>query len=116
MESLKAHSDGGGKCMDCVKNISLLSPHDLLSAGCRLFVVLFITGLNSNLCTALTTHNITERENFIFLHPKNVTAHQTNEFLTGMYQFLITSKGQSAFASAKHSEGQLQTLQSLSVL
>jgi len=36
-------------------------------------------------------------------------------FLTGIHLLLVTSKGRSAFRSANHCQGQLQTPQSLSV-
>jgi hypothetical protein len=38
-----------------------------------------------------------------------------NVFLTGIHRLLFTNKGQSAFFSASHFQGQLQTPQSLCV-
>jgi hypothetical protein len=46
---------------------------------------------------------------------KNTTALQLDVFVTGIHRLLVTSKGRSAFPSTKNCQGQLQTLQSLSV-
>jgi hypothetical protein len=51
----------------------------------------------------------------VILHEQNTTALYANVFLTGIHWLLVTSIGQLAFPSANNCQGQLQTLQSLSV-
>jgi hypothetical protein len=47
---------------------------------------------------------------------KNVTAFQSNVFLSGIFGYGFASKGQSAFLSVNDPQAQLQTPQSISVL
>jgi hypothetical protein len=61
-----------------------------------------------------TAQNTTEN-NCIITHAQNTTTLKPNLFLTGMNPLLVTSKEESAFPSAKHSQGQLETPQSQTV-
>ena len=90
-ESLKTDDDGPivrGTHTDPVKNRMYLPLRDFF---------LFITSLKSNLCTALTTQNITE-DDCITWHAQNTTA---------LHRLTVTSKGRSPLASANHSQYQL---------
>ena len=64
--------------------------------------------------TILITHNTTQN-NCISSHAQNTTALQADVFFTGIHRLLVTNKERSAFPSADHCQGQLQTRQSLSV-
>jgi hypothetical protein len=59
IESHNAGDDGRGKRIDPVE-IGLLAFLDLSATGQHLLGVLFVTGVKSNLCTALTTQNTIE--------------------------------------------------------
>jgi len=59
------------------------SLRDLLSTGRHLLTVSFVTSLKSNLCTALTTRNITGNE-CINSHAQNTTVLLTHVFWTGI--------------------------------
>ena len=69
-----------------------------LVAICQVFS--FITRLNSNLCTALTTCNAIQY-NSIISHAQNTTTLQPNVLVTGLHRLLVTNKGRSALASTK---------------
>jgi hypothetical protein len=60
-----------------------------------------------------TVHNTTDN-NCIISHSQNATTFRSNLFLNGMDRLLVTSKEESAFLGAKHSQGQLETPQLLS--
>jgi len=106
----------GGKhtCRYCQKQESL-SLRDLRSTGRHLSGVSFITSLKSDICTALTTQNTTEN-NCIISHAQTTTALQPNVSLNVLHRLLATDNGGSDFLHANHCQGQLQTLQSQSVL
>ena len=79
-----------------------------------LFVRYFVYNRPKSICTALTTRTTTDN-NCIISHAQDTTTLQPNVFLTGIYWALGNNKELSAFPSADHSQGQLQTPQSLSV-
>lgn len=113
----RLHKYSGVNHIDPVENIEILykkheslSLHVLLSAGHNLLSASFIPSLKSNLCAALTTQNTTEKNCFI-LHVENVTALQSNIFLTRMF----TGKLLPGFSNAKYCQGQKQTPESLPV-
>ena len=83
----------GGKHTD-----PALSLRDLLSTGHHSLGVSFITSQKWNLRTALATQNTAENGSYLTCR-----------------NYDCTSRGQSAFPSANHDQGQLQTPQSLSV-
>jgi hypothetical protein len=74
----------------------------------------FIYKPKSNICTAVTIQNTTEKKRIIS-HAQYTTALQPNVLLTGIHRILPTNKRRSAFQSAIHCQGQLHTPQSLSV-
>jgi hypothetical protein len=112
LQSLNTHDDGRGKTYRSCQKHNSLSLHDLLSTGHHSLRIPFTTNVQPNLCPALTTQNTTEH-NCIILHAQNTTALQLDLFLTGIHQSLVTNKEVSAFPSANHCQGQLQSLQSL---
>jgi hypothetical protein len=103
---------GGGTYRSCRRRESLSLP-DLLSTGRLLLRVLFITSLKPILCTALTTQNATEN--------KCITSTRTKrdcvpvQCICNRNTSVTGHKGQSAFRTANHCQGQLQTPQSLCV-
>jgi len=58
-------------------------------------------------CTALTTQNT--KKNSIISHSQNTTALEPKVLLSGIPRFLVTNKGRSAFPSANHWQGKLQS-------
>jgi len=68
-----------------------LSLHDRLLT-CRHLLGDSFTRLKQNLCAALTTDSTTKNNCFIILHAQNTAALQSNVFLTGLRQLLVTSK------------------------
>ena len=91
-------------CISC-KTHEPLSPHDL-STGHHKLGVSFITSLNSNLCTTLTTQ-MTIKVTYYLIHTKEdcTSAHL---FLTGTRCLLVTHNGRSDFPSANYYQGQVQ--------
>jgi hypothetical protein len=57
--------DGQGKTHRSCQKHETLSLRDILSIGCHLSGVSFITSLRSNLCTALTTQSTTEKNYYL---------------------------------------------------
>jgi hypothetical protein len=115
--ALKLHSVGrhpyhsrrrsGVKTYRSCRKHESLSQHDV--------VFPFITGIKSNLCTALISQNNAENS-CIISHAQNTTVLHCNVLLMGIHRLPITNKGRSPFPSANHSQGQPQTPQSLSVV
>jgi hypothetical protein len=95
VESLNTRDDGRWKTYRSCQKHESQSPCFHWSP---FWVVLFITILNSKLCTALTTQNTTEN-NCTTLHAQNTSALQSHVFLTRVYRLLVTNKGRSAFAA-----------------
>jgi hypothetical protein len=115
VESLNTGKDGRGKTYRSCQKHGSLSMHDLLSTGRHLLGVSLITTLKSHFCTAVPTQNATENSCNIS-YAQNTTAPQPYVFLTGIRRLLLTNKGRSAVPSVKNFQGQLRSLQSVSVL
>ena len=58
--------EGGGRDIDLVKNVSILSLHDVFPTGRHLLNVSFVTNLKPNLYVAVTTHNTTENKHIVY--------------------------------------------------
>jgi hypothetical protein len=82
VQSLKIRDGGRGKHINLVKNMSVLSLHDVLPTGRHMLKVSFIISLKPNSCTAVTTQNTIENKHVI-LHALNTVALQARLFLTG---------------------------------
>ena len=66
--------------------------NDLVTTGCHLLVLSFITSLRSNLCTVLTTQNAAEN-NFVLSHTLKITLY----YLTRTKSLCIISDAQNNF-------------------
>jgi hypothetical protein len=95
-----------GKTYRSCKKHASLSLHDLLATAHHLLFVSFITNLKWNLCTALTTQNITEQK---CIHAEKESAVQSNVFLTGIHGLLVKRKERSALHNANNCQGQQRT-------
>jgi hypothetical protein len=74
--------------------------------------VFLITKLNPNFCAVLSTLDTTEH-NYVISHAQNATPFQPTVFLIETHGILVTNKGDSAFCSSNHCQGQLLTPKSV---
>jgi len=74
--------------------------------------VFLITRLKSNFYTVLNTLDTT-KHNSVISRAQNATPFQPNVFLIGTHGILVTNKGDSAFCSSNHCQGQLLTPKSV---
>jgi len=102
VESLNPCVDGMLQYIDPVKNRSASFQRS------SFINVWFITTLKLNLCTTRTTQNTTDNK-CIILRVQNSTALLSNVFSNGIDRLLVTSKRLSAFPSANHCQGRMQT-------
>src|SRR5215510_8484929 len=80
VQSLNNRDGGRGKHINLVKNMSVLSLHDVFPTGRHILNVPFIINLKPNSCTAVTTHNAIENKHVI-LQTLNTSALQAHLFL-----------------------------------
>jgi hypothetical protein len=108
VESINTRDYGRRQTQRSCQKHDSLSLHDRLSTGHHVLGVLFMISLKTNLCAALITQN-TAGHNCNISHAHNTTALQPVVLLTVIHRLLVTNKGRSAFSSANHCQGQLQT-------
>jgi hypothetical protein len=119
VESVHLRRPSAKTCSSCQKHESLHCMHDLPSPGTHRLANSFITSLNPNPYTALTTQNTTENYFiyiyiYIYIYKTHIslsfsythththththrTALQQNVFFTWMHRLLVTNKGRSVF-------------------
>jgi len=86
--SLNSHEYCRGQIYRSCQKHESLSLHGILSIGCHFLGVRFITSLNSNLCTALTTQNTTKKI-LCYLTSKNRALLQPIVFLNGIHPYWL---------------------------